>query len=162
MKYISLRGKLGTGRQTVVSQQDFSQLNKHRWYLDKRGYVTTRIWKNGHRTTVRMHRLILNCPKGKQVDHINHNPLDNQRENLRICTRLQNSQHRLKMPNTLYPYKGVRQKFNKWKAYITYKDKQYHIGYFDTIEQAALAYDLWATYFYGEFAVTNFPVVAYK
>lgn len=42
----------------------------------------------------KLHRIILNCPKDKIIDHINHNTLDNRRCNLRICTRAENNQNK--------------------------------------------------------------------
>lgn len=44
---------------------------------------------------VRLHRFITKCPKGLQVDHVNHNTLDNRKENLRVVTLFQNQQNRV-------------------------------------------------------------------
>lgn len=41
-----------------------------------------------------LHRFVTNCPKGLQVDHINHNTLDNRKCNLKICTCFENMQNR--------------------------------------------------------------------
>jgi hypothetical protein len=41
-------------------------------------------------TTLLMHRLLTNCPKGKVVDHLNHDGLDNRMANLKVCTYSEN------------------------------------------------------------------------
>ncbi len=111
-----------------------------------------------------MHRLITDCPDGMFVDHINGNGLDNRRENLRICTPKQNQANRRKPklwmgkpPSS--KYKGVKLTKDKrpWKATIRHECKQMHLGCFDTEIEAAIAYDVAATKFRGEFARLNFP-----
>lgn len=47
-------------------------------------------WGNNYQ---RLHRFIMNAPKGKEVDHINHNTLDNTKNNLKVCTRFENQQN---------------------------------------------------------------------
>lgn len=42
---------------------------------------------------IRLHRFIMNCPKDKVIDHINHNTLDNRKQNLRVCTHFENQQN---------------------------------------------------------------------
>jgi hypothetical protein len=53
-----------------------------------------------------MHRLILGIPNS-EVDHVNGNPLDNRRVNLRLATRAQNSANTRSRKNTTSKYKGV-------------------------------------------------------
>jgi len=50
----------------------------------------------------RIHRLIMNPPKGMDVDHINRNMLDNRRCNLRICDRSHNNMNRMKRGYSLH------------------------------------------------------------
>lgn len=93
---------------------------------------------NGIRKTIQIHRWIINCPEGLTVDHINHNPLDNRRCNLRICTQFENNKN--KKSNTsghvgVYFYKQAK----KWRAYITYKRKMISLGLFENIEDAIKA-----------------------
>ena len=70
------------------------ELHKHSWMITSRGYVATSI--KGNR--VYLHRLLMN-PNTLQVDHINHNKLDNRKSNLRIVTNKEN--HHNKPPNKL-------------------------------------------------------------
>jgi len=127
-------------------------------------YVYTVI----NRKTTCIHRLITNAPKGMVVDHVNGNGLDNRKENLRVCTPLQNAMNkkRTKRKNSSIltsKYKGVqfqpyRSKGNEYLAMIRYAGKTYHLGTYATEEEAALAYDKKAIELAGEFALTNFGV----
>ena len=105
-----------------------------------------------------MHRLILNAMKGMDVDHINHDGLDNRRSNLRLCTRSENlrNQRALRSSTGL---KGIHlDKRGRWTAYIKPNAQKSHkfLGYFDNAIDAAVAYDAAARQHYGEFARTNF------
>jgi hypothetical protein len=104
----------------------------------------------------------MNPPKGKEVDHINRNKLDNRRKNLRIVNRSQNCHNRPKYGKS--KYRGVYYKsyISKYKtkpfmAYIASNSIRLVIGFFSTAKEAALAYDKKALELYGEYAQLNFP-----
>jgi len=80
----------------LVDDDDYPTLVKSSWYALSRHnhwYAVTSSSKGGP-TTVYMHRVIMDAPKGMQVDHINHNGLDNRRRNLRLCTHAENLRNR--------------------------------------------------------------------
>ncbi len=112
---------------------------------------------------VRCSHLVLPCPKGFVIDHINRNSLDNRRCNLRVATSRQNSMNRNKITRgiTTSKYKGVYRKPIKesrrkpWAARISVDGKLCSPKYFSTEEEAALRYNEWALELYGEFAVLN-------
>ena len=108
-----------------------------------------------------MHRVILGLiPEDKkEVDHGNRNTLDNRRRNLRGCTHRQNMMNRKKDVGATSRYKGVSwsKERKKWVSQITIGKKCKSLGRFAIEELAALAYDIAATYEYGEFANLNFP-----
>lgn len=105
-----------------------------------------------------MHRVILDAPADMCVDHINGNPLDNRRENLRLCTRAENNRakHRVKSGKTSR-YKGVylMKKTGKWIAGVRAHGKYKRLGSFENEADAARAYNEAAKQYYGEFAVLN-------
>jgi len=98
-------------------------------------------------------------PRGLCVDHINHDTLDNRRQNLRIATRAQNQHNKRINKNNTSGYKGVSwsARLNKWQAGIRFKNKNIHIGYYYDPEFAARKYDEKARQLFGEFAFLNFP-----
>jgi hypothetical protein len=115
-------------------------------------------FKKYRTNTVSMHRVIMNAPKDKEVDHINSDSLDNRRVNLRLTDRFGNNQNALLRRDSSSGYKGVSfyKAGNKWVAYIGGKGrKSQHIGYFPTIKEAAHAYNLKAKELFGEFAKEN-------
>jgi hypothetical protein len=140
---------LGKGIFATVDDDDYEWLNKSKWYLSKGKYAHSRT--HGY-----MHRLIMNAPRGKQVDHINGNGLDNRRANLRLCTNAQNHRNRQPIGGSS-EYKGVYwdKTANKWNAGI-WLGKRKNLGYFVNEKDAALTYDEAARKFFGAFARTNF------
>jgi hypothetical protein len=111
-----------------------------------------------------MARFILGLTDPKiEVDHEDHNGLNNQKYNLRVATRVQNNHNlRKQRPPTSSKYKGVSfDKGNsKWVAQIKIAGRSKHLGYFLSEDQAARIYDEAARLHFGEFACTNFAEAA--
>ena len=149
---------LTQGKRTTVDDEDYSKLSKHKWCVSQ-SYCgdLTAIRRKGN-VIIRMHRVIMNASRGMDIDHINHDTLDNRRCNLRICTRSQNQQNQLPLRGKTSRYKGVcfYKRDGKWQAYIKLNGKRYHLGYFNNEVDAAKAYDVKAKEFFGEFAYSNF------
>lgn len=92
-----------------------------------------------------------------ELDHINQNKHDNRIENLRLCSRSQNTGNvGLRSTNTT-GFRGVwfAKHANKWRASIKVNGVSKHLGYFNTPELAAFAYDQAARIHFGEFAYLN-------
>jgi AP2 domain-containing protein/HNH endonuclease len=106
---------------------------------------------------VPLHRLIMNAPADKEVDHINGDTLDNRRCNLRICSHKENLRNQKLPKNSKSGYKGVTwyKRIKKWRSHIRLNKKQIHLGYFDDIKLAANAYNEAAIKYFGEFAKLN-------
>ena len=144
----------------IVDDDIVVELGKYSWYLDSYGYAMRHSPRgDGKQHSIAMHRNILGLAygDGKQVDHINHDKLDNRRENLRICSYAQNQMNQ-RPQNGTSSYKGVNfhKQRGKWQARITIDGKQKYLGSFKIEELAALAYDMAAVYNFGEYACTNF------
>jgi hypothetical protein len=149
---------LSRGKVAIVDADDFVRLNKHKWYANRSPrtyYARGTINRKG----ARMHRQILTAPPHLVVDHINRNGLDNRKQNLRICTKLQNQHNRRPGRNGSSKYKGVRwsKRDKKFRAGITCNKKTYYLGMFDDEIDAAKAYDKKARELFGEYAYLNFP-----
>ena len=101
-----------------------------------------------------LHRYIMNPSDDLVVDHINHNPLDNRRNNLRICTQQENQFNRSIQYNNTSGFTGVsfHKYSNKWMAYIKINKKKKFLGYYNTKEEAAKARRLAEIEYFGEFA----------
>ncbi|MBW8001156.1 MAG: hypothetical protein FVQ80_03940 [Planctomycetes bacterium] len=111
-----------------------------------------------------MHREIKNAPEHLVVDHIDHDGLNNRKENLRLCTYAQNAKNIKSCAKKSSIYKGVywHKGTKKWAVQITCDGKSHHLGYFDDQTAAAKAYDIAATKLHGEFASLNFPDISPK
>lgn len=162
MKYI----QLDKGQVAIVDDEDYDYLSQFKWYASKeRGrYYATRgnkviNWVRQKPALIKMHREIMNFPEGMQVDHINHNSLDNRKSNLRICTVRQNLMNRKPKANRISKYLGVDHNGCSWVARIGVNWESIHLGSFETEEQAAKAYDIAARQHFGEFANLNFKEV---
>ena len=108
--------------------------------------------------TVYMHRWLLEAPKGRQVDHINRDGLDNRRANLRLCNQSQNNAN----AQRLLGRSGLRgvywdSQYQKWAAAIWINGKERRLGRFADKFHAARIRDAAAKEAYGEFATLNFP-----
>jgi len=147
--------KLTKDKIAIVDDEDYKYLMQWEWYAFKTGnhWYAARSNNPG---IVLMHREIVKTPEGLMTDHINHNGLDNRRENLRICTNQQNQwNQKLKGMSS---YKGVvwNKNAKKWYARIKKFGKIIHIGTFLDEEEAARAYDGKAKELFGKFANLNF------
>ena len=96
-----------------------------------------------------------------EIDHIDSNRLNNQKDNLRLCNRSQNLGNRNKSKNNKSGFKGViwDKKTKKWLAQTGVNYKHKALGYFTNIMDAAKTYDKFALEYYGKFARLNFPLV---
>lgn len=143
------------GSYALIDDEDFLLISQYKWRAYTRyskhqhnTYAVTTLSPPNRRKTgqklqqIRMHRLILNAPTEISVDHVNHNGLDNRKENLRLATQTQNNGNKRMDGRNTTGYRGVY--FNKnngrYYAQIRRKNKSYHLGYFVSAIEAAKAY----------------------
>ena len=148
------------GTEFLVDDDDFDILSQFRWRKNIYGYACRDqrcgdgVWRS-----VSMHRQIMGLERGDglQVDHIDHNPRNNVRENLRVCTKAQNAKNHAVMSTNKTGFKGVywRKQIQRFCATIYYDGKQRHIGSFTDPHEAAHAYNKEAIKHHGEFACLN-------
>ena len=151
------------GQRAIVDNADYKWLNQQKWHANKTSigtFCATRKGRfpDGLRHNILMHREIMGLSYGDKllVDHINHNPLDNRRCNLRICSHKENLRNRRKVKGTSQ-YKGVcwSKRVKMWKAQIRVDDHLFGLGYFKVERDAAQAYDMAAKKYFKEFAHIN-------
>lgn len=155
---------LTKGKVAIVDNNDYRRLSKLSWYAskEKNGLWYAKAYikiKKKKYFAVRMHRFILklNISDKRQIDHINHNGLDNRRCNLRIGTNAQNSMNRRKSKGYTSRFKGVfwNKNRSKWVASIWLNYKCYYLGCYDDEVEAAKEYNRKAKRFFRKFALLN-------
>lgn len=159
----------------IVSDCDFERLNKSKWFA----YFHHGTWYAARCTydkglgdipskrikIVRMHREILGLVRGdgKQCDHVDGDGLNNQRENLRVATHTENIRNSKPKNGRrfkgVFKYNGRKKLVRPFQARISVggrgDKRDYNLGWFETAEEAAKAYDSAAKKIHGEFAKPN-------
>lgn len=163
-----------TQNKTAIVDNDMLFLKKYNWHVS---HISSKYIDNWYavrrgprsiipRPTILMHRVIVEYKIGRsltnseQIDHIDHNGLNNTINNLRIVSASQNryNQRSQASLSKYSRYKGVSwdKNRNKWIAKI-YFERTINIGRFDSEINAAKAYDNAAKQYFGEYAYLNFP-----
>lgn len=160
MKTVPLRGRKAAGRVALIDDADFDLVMQYGWKIKESArygdgpYAAANVKRDGKwGGVILMHNLIMGCIG---VDHIDHNGLNNQRNNLRPATQHLNSGNRRQNRHRRSSaYKGVRWHGPRqaWQARIMGK----HLGLFQSEEEAARTYDAAAKEAFGEYALLNFP-----
>jgi hypothetical protein len=154
----SIEIPLTHGQVAVVDAASYDVVRDSLWWAVLN--VDTRSWyaigQFNHRGTG-MSRELLGNPVGLDVDHIDHDTLNNRMANLRAATTSGNMANRRPNRNTTSRFKGVawKKQNRQWVAQIAVQKRKLHIGLFRTEEEAARAYDAAARLHFGEFAFTN-------
>jgi len=173
--FIKSKNKKFPGKWTIIiDTEDWDKVKDYNWILfgdanKSYPYAYTGIYHpNGgwyyrtykgkekrerRRTSLYLHHVIMGKPQnGMVIDHINHNGLDNKKENLREVTRSQNMHNRRSNKNSSSKYKGVYwcKRLKKWGSQIRHVDKTFHLGFFTVEEDAGLAYNKKAIKLWGE------------
>lgn len=129
----------------LFDDEDYYNIVNNNWKIQlsnshtKFPYCKLYKYVKKKRIYMQAHRLIMDCPTDKVVDHINHNTLDNRKCNLRVCTKRENS-HNILTNTSGFPCINFHKRFNKWRAYTTNRSKHIHLGYFNTKEEAINRY----------------------
>jgi hypothetical protein len=152
--------KLTRGIVVIVDDEDYEFLNKWKWYAARAGnsvYAQRGVCINERINIIKMHRVIMSSPVDLEIDHIDGNGLNNQRSNLRTCTRSQNMMNQKPRLNCSSKYKGVtwNKRDNRYQARIIINYKNISLGYFKSEKDAAITYNSKALELYGEFAWLN-------
>ena len=153
---------LTQGKFALVDDDMFEYLNQWKWfaYQGKYGkwYARRNEGKRPFRRIIHMHRVVSNTSDGMETDHRDGDGLNNQRYNLRDSTHSQNIANITKRSDNTSGYKGVHwhKHRKKWASQIRVAGKKISLGYYDSAEEAARAYDRAALKYFGPYAVLNF------
>lgn len=162
---------------TFVSNKAFNKFGKYKWYAKWNHKSQTwyafrwwrfakgtkkKNWRDGA-TIIQLHREIMGLGRRgdkRQVDHIDHNGLNNLEENLRIVDNSHQHRNQIKrMPTASSIYKGVcfrrDGRRRPFRAKICINKKQINIGSYFTEIEAAQAYNEKATELFGHYALLN-------
>jgi HNH endonuclease len=151
----------------MVDDQDAWVLD-FKWYAHKSTHDKTYYAvRHSSDKQISMAREIMGEPEGLVVDHINHDTLDNRRENLRVVTHADNMHNSGLNINNASGYRGVKKHQKYWRADLAHKSYGTHmteskslrkfLGLFDTAEDAARAYDAEKFRLTGSTLGLNFP-----
>ena len=124
----------------IIDIEDYEKVKNFCWRIDKFGYVVANS-KNFLNLVIKLHKIITNSNKDEIIDHINQDKKDNRKSNLRKATKSQNNSNIKRRSDNTSGYTGVKfeNKTNKWKAQISLNNNRYHLGTFDTKEDAIIA-----------------------
>jgi hypothetical protein len=152
---VAIRG----GAYALVDATDAERVTAFSWSLDSKKRYARRSVRDGKNVRkVYLHHEIMGPGRW---DHINGDGLDNRRSNLRPASAKQNAMNRRVQHTSRSGLKGVahdkRNALRPWRAHILVDGKRLHLGYFDSPEAAARAYDDAAAKAFGDFAWLNFP-----
>lgn len=132
------------------------------WKANRKGFHLRTLMNSGEKPYkqkwIGLSHIIIERMTGRKphypqemVDHINGDPFDNRRANLRFASHAQNMRNRKLQKNNLLKVKGVQKSRDKFRARIRHAGVVYNLGVFQTIEEAAEAYKAAAKKLHGEF-----------
>lgn len=154
----NLTGKYGVGLTSNTNKEfyfdieDYDKIKDYCWYehIKSNGYHMLVTFDKNKNTTINMANLL----GFKGYDHENRNPLDNRKENLRYATQHENTMNKGKQRNNISGITGIGwiKKIQKWRARITFNEKEIYLGVFDNKDEAIKARLCAEKEYFGEFA----------
>lgn len=135
--------------------EDYNKIKNYTWYQFNKG--ENGIYYIGDKNGKALHTIIMNTPNGFEVDHIDLNPLNNCKCNLRIVTHQQNQFNQPLQKNNTSGYFGVRYYSlrKKYAARIKFNQRDIHLGYYKSKIEAAQARNVATRLLFGEYGRYN-------
>lgn len=138
-----------TNKEFKIDKEDFEKIKNNAWRESPYGYIISSCKSQN----IYMHRIIMDCPDNYEVDHINHNKMDNRKSNLRVCSHQQNNYNKVISKYNTSGHTGVQweKRFNRWRSRISVNGKDIHLGLFKEYEDAVKAREEAEIKYYKEF-----------
>ena len=130
---IIIRNKSGEEiSRSKIDNEYVDIVSEYKWCLQSQGYVLCR------ELNMYLHEFIMGKCPDHRIDHINRDPLDNRKHNLRYATAQENSRNRSIQKNNKSGYVGVHlvKSVNKWQATIVVDGKSIYLGLYEDINEA--------------------------
>ena len=154
--YIDCFGIKGQLTGTIlIDKEDLDKVKPYKWHVEHSRKTIDYAQASLRGSTIRMHKLIL--PTDLQVDHINHNGLDNRKYNLRICTNQENNFNKNFNRNPKSGYTGIRynEKADSYYVRIMVNKKEISLGHYKSLEEALKARREGELKYFGEYTYKN-------
>lgn len=149
------------GGKITIDVEDIPIVSQYTWRINKSNHIESRTTINGKYKRIFLHRLLMNVLNEDwtkvQVDHINHDPTDNRKSNLRLCSCAQNQINRGVRKDNTTGVTGVSfdKTLQRWIATISFEGKNIYLGSFKEKELAIQARIKKEKELYGEFSAYN-------
>lgn len=132
MATVDIRGQV-----VMFDDSDRQLFDAHKWWITDRWYVLTKIRReDGKRRSIGLHMLLLGDP-AEDIDHIDRNPRNNARSNLRACDKATNNKNVPTRKNKTSEHRGVSKRGDRWQAVVRINGKLKWLGVFDSEDEAA-------------------------
>lgn len=150
----TMAGMMTGGIEFFFDIEDFHIVKSRTWYSDRHSAASNAVYVSDSKGK-HLHQYLLKTPKGFETDHIDLNPLNNRRSNLRICTHQQNQCNQPEQVNNTSGVTGVSYypPRKKYRARIKASQHDIHLGYFYTFEEAVQARNEGVKLMFGEYGI---------
>jgi len=142
------------GDEILIDTDDYEIVKDYTWWIGAKGYAVTDVRQGDRYKRILMHRLIMEPRANMEIDHINHNKIDNRRSNLRECTTKENVRYARTRSDNISGVTGVgfTKRENRWRARIFVDGKEKGLGYYKNKEDAIKARLKAEKKYFGEYA----------
>lgn len=139
-------------RPFYFDREDYEKIREYCWCDTTGDYVVAR---KPDGKMVKLHRLIMDAPNDRFVDHINHDVRDNRKCNLRIVNDSESGRNIGLSTRNKSGAKGVYRSGNRWEAWITIEGRVIYLGRYKQIEDAITARKAAEEKYFGEYSYDN-------
>jgi hypothetical protein len=146
---------LTQGQFALVDDDDFERVNQFKWQAAYSpitdSFYAVRRTPAPERKAIWMARFIMQTPPDMICDHVNHDTLNNQKSNLRNCTRAENKMNQ-RSQNTVTGMKNIYVHKKRYRVEIMLDYKKVYLKSFKNLEEAIQARNEALKKYHGDFS----------